>query len=117
MGEMHPVVTEAPQASSDLLSRRTIAFVNLAHALDHFVLRIYPTAVIAIAAGQRLSYADLIGLSTGAFVAFGLFSLPMGWLADRFGRRNLLAIFFSGCGIACLGLSTANSPVMFGLWL
>ena len=103
--------------SPDLLSRRTIAFVNIAHALDHFVLLIYPTAVIAIAAERHLSYASLIGLSTGAFVAFGLFSLPMGWLADRMGRRNLLAIFFGGCGIACLGLSTASSPVMFGIWL
>ncbi len=103
--------------SSDLLSRRTIAFVNIAHALDHFVLLIYPTAVIAIAAERQLSYASLIGLATGAFVAFGLFSLPMGWLADRMGRRNLLAIFFGGCGIACLGLSTASSPVMFGIWL
>ena len=103
--------------SPDLLSRRTIAFVNIAHALDHFVLLIYPTAVIAIAAERQLTYASLIGLSTGAFVAFGLFSLPMGWLADRIGRRNLLAIFFGGCGIACLGLSTASSPIMFAIWL
>jgi MFS family permease len=103
--------------SPDLLSRRTITFVNIAHALDHFVLLIYPTAVIAIAAEQQLSYASLIGLSTGAFVAFGLFSLPMGWLADRLGRRNLLGIFFGGCGTACLGLSTANSPTAFGIWL
>ena len=100
-----------------LLSRRTIAFVNIAHALDHFVLLIYPTAVIAIAAERQLSYSSLIGLSTGAFVAFGLFSLPMGWLADRLGRRNLLGVFFGGCGITCLGLSTANSSTMFGIWL
>ncbi|WP_201865129.1 MFS transporter [Microvirga soli] len=103
--------------SPDLLSRRTITFVNIAHALDHFVLLIYPTAVIAIAAERQLSYDSLISLSTGAFVAFGLFSLPMGWIADRVGRRNLLGIFFGGCGIACLGLSTANSSVMFGIWL
>jgi MFS family permease len=101
----------------DLLSRRTIAFVNIAHALDHFVLLIYPTAVIAIAAERQLSYASLIGLSTGAFLAFGLFSLPMGWLAERLGRRNLLGIFFGGCGIACLGMSTASSPTNFGIWL
>src|SRR5918998_6715318 len=103
--------------SPNLLSRRTIAFVNIAHALDHFVLLIYPTAVIAIAAEQQLSYASLIGLSTGAFVAFGLFSLPVGWLADRLGRRNLLAVFFLGCGAACLGLATAGSPLSLALWL
>jgi MFS family permease len=101
----------------DTLSRRVIGFVNVAHALDHFVLLIYPTAVLAIAAEGALSYSDLIGLSTGAFVAFGLFSLPMGWLADRFGRRNLLALFFAGSGLSCLGLATAASPAAFASWL
>lgn len=97
--------------------RRMIAFVNAAHALDHFVLLIYPTAVIAIAREQALDYGALIGLSTGAFVAFGLFSLPFGWIADLVGRRNLLAVFFFGCGAACLGLATAATPLAFALWL
>ena len=39
---------------SDTLSRRTLRFVNVAHALDHFGLLIYPTAVIAIAAQTGL---------------------------------------------------------------
>lgn len=101
----------------DILSRRTRIFVNVAHALDHFVLLIYPTAVIAIAAERGLDYGTLIGLSTGAFVAFGLFSLPMGWISGRFGRRNLLALFFGGCGVACLGLSTAATQAGFAAWL
>ena len=101
----------------ETLSRRTVAFVNLAHALDHFVLLIFPTAVIAIAAERGLSYAELIGLSTGALVAFGLFSLPAEWLSDRVGRRTLLAVFFVGCGGACLGLATAVTPTAFALWL
>ena len=101
----------------DTLSRRTITFVNIAHALDHFVLLIYPTAVIAIAAERKLDYGALIGLATGAFVAFGLFSLPMGWLSERFGRRNLLAAFFGGCGLACLGISTATTEAGFAVWL
>ena len=57
---------------AETLSRRTLRFVNVAHALDHFVLLIYPTAVIAIAARTGLEYGELIGLATGAFVAFGL---------------------------------------------
>lgn len=102
---------------SEQLSRRTIAFVNLAHALDHFVLLIYPTAVIVIAHEAGLDYSSLIGLATGAFLAFGLFSLPVGWLADRWGRRNLLGLFFAGCGLACLGLATADGPAAFAAWL
>lgn len=102
---------------AETLSRRTLRFVNVAHALDHYVLLIYPTAVIAIAAQTGLSYGELIGLATGAFVAFGLCSLPMGWLADRFGRRTMLAVFFLGYGLSCLGVASATSPLSFALWL
>lgn len=102
---------------ADTLSRRTLRFVNVAHALDHFVLLIYPTAVLAIAAQTGLSYGELITLATGAFVAFGLCALPMGWLADRFGRRTMLAIFFFGYGLSCLGVASAGSRTAFMVWL
>ena len=102
---------------ADTLSRRTIIFVNIAHAFDHFVLLIYPTAVIAIAMERGLEYGALIGLSTGAFVAFGLCSLPMGWIAERVGRRNLLAVFFIGYGMSCLGMATAGTSITLAGWL
>jgi len=102
---------------TDRQARRTIAFVNIAHAFDHFILLIYPTAVIAIAAERGLDYATLISLATGAFVAFGLFSLPMGWIAERVGRRNMLAVFFIGYGASCLGMATATSQIEIALWL
>src|SRR5262249_40891971 len=103
--------------SSETLSRRTVIFVNIAHAFDHFVLLIYPTAVIAIAAERGLDYGELITLATGAFVAFGLCSLPMGWIADRVGRRNMLGVFFLGYGASCLagGASTPWVGWLFGL--
>ncbi|MHB8763704.1 MAG: MFS transporter [Deferrisomatales bacterium] len=99
------------------LSRRTLRFVNAAHALDHFVLLVFPTAVLAIVAERGVSYAEWIRLATGAFVAFGLCSLPAGWLADRLGRRNLLAAFFAGCGLSCLGLALASTPAAFAVGL
>ncbi len=101
----------------ETLSRRTVLFVNIGHALDHFVLLIYPTAVIAIAADTGATYTSLIGLATGAFVAFGLFSLPMGWIAERMGRRNLFALFFAGIGASCIGLSMAQTPFQFAALL
>jgi MFS family permease len=98
-------------------SQRTILFVNAAHALDHFVLLIYPTAVLAIALELGSSYADLIGLSTGAFVAFGFLSLPVGWIADRVGRRNLLGAFFLGSGLSCIALAFVSRPIALAAWL
>ncbi len=93
-------------------TNRTILFVNWAHALDHFVLLIFPTAVIAIAAELHRDYSDLIWLTTGAFLAFGVFALPVGWLADRFGRRALLTAFFFGYGAACLLVAASTGFAM-----
>jgi hypothetical protein len=64
--------------SDDLARRRSIAFLNWAHALDHFVLLIYPTVVIGLQVVYQRSYSELIALSSTAFVAFGVFSLPAG---------------------------------------
>jgi MFS family permease len=84
---------------------------------DHFALLIWPTAVLALALEQKASYAELLALSTGAFIAFGLFSLPVGWLADRFGRRTMLAAYFFGMAVSCFGVAASSSHVGFAVWL
>ena len=85
-------------AATDLANRRlSIAFINWAHAIDHFVILIYPTVVIALQAIYGDSYSTLIYLATASFVAFGLFSLPAGWLGDHWSRRNMMTVFYFGC--------------------
>ncbi len=93
--------------TDDLTRRRSIAFLNWAHALDHFVLLIYPTVVIGLQVVYQRSYSELIALSSAAFVAFGVFSLPAGWLADRWSRRNMMAAFYIGCGLSLAGAGFA----------
>ncbi len=100
--------------------RRSIAFLNWAHAIDHFVLLIYPTVVIGLEIVYQRPYSELIALSSTAFIAFGLFSLPAGWLADRWSRRNMMAAFYFGCGVSMVAAAFAPnlfwlSVAMFGL--
>jgi MFS family permease len=94
-----------------VLSRQRlgIGFLNWAHALDHFVILIYPTVVIKLQLTYGRSYSDLIALSTASFIAFGFFSLPAGWLADRWSRRNMMVAFFLGCGVALMAAAFAPS--------
>ncbi len=91
------------------LSRRrvSIGFMNTAHALDHFVILIYPTLVIELEAVYGWTYSQLIVLGTASFLAFGLFSLPAGWLADRWSRRNMMLVFYLGCGVSLIAASLA----------
>ena len=112
--------SKARHTADDRDRRRSIAFLNWAHAIDHFVLLIYPTVVIGLEVVYQRSYSELIALSSTAFIAFGVFSLPAGWLADRWSRRNMMAAFYIGCGLslAAAGLApnlTTMAVAMFAL--
>jgi MFS family permease len=108
---MTPVAS--PAAAADESARlRSIAFLNWAHALDHFVLLIYPTVVIGLGVVFQRPYSELIALSSAAFISFGVFALPAGWLADRWSRRNMMATFYIGCGAALIGVALAQNLVM-----
>ena len=97
--------------------RRSIAFLNLAHALDHYVMLIFPTVVIGLEAAYGRSYAELIALGTASFFAFGIFSLPAGWLADHWSRRNMMAAFYLGCGLSLIGAAFAPNLIALALAL
>lgn len=94
-------------------ARVSIGFLNWAHAIDHYVMLIFPTVVIGLQAVFDRSYSELIALSTASFVAFGVFSLPAGWLADHWSRRNIMAVFFLGCGVSLI--AAGLSPNVFFL--
>jgi MFS family permease len=51
------------------------------------------------------------------FVLYGAFSLPQGWLAGRFGRKNMLAAFYFGTGAALAGAGTVGGPWSLAAWL
>jgi MFS family permease len=102
-------------AQSSLAAERSaIAFLNLAHSIDHFVMLIFPQAVvIVLVAVFHRSYDELLQLFIGATAAFGVFSIVAGWLADRWSRRNMMALFYFGCAASLAGAGLSPSP----LWL
>lgn len=92
-------------------TRPATLLLNLAHAVDHMFLLIFATAVTTIAADfgfQR--WEDLMPFGTGAFVMFGLGSLPSGRLGDLWGRRSMMIVFFFGIGAASLLAALAQGP-------
>jgi len=111
-------ISASPATPADARRRRTsIGFINWAHALDHYVMLILATAVIELAVVYGWTYPELIALGTPSFVAFGVFSLPAGWLADRWSRRNMIALFYFGCGAALAAAGLAPNLVALAVAL
>ena len=92
--------------------------LNIGHFLDHLFTLIFATvAALALYREWGLGYADLLKYATPGFLAFGLFALPAGWLADKWSREGMMSIFFIGIGFASIATAFARTPFEIGLGL
>lgn len=93
-------------------------FLNIGHFLDHLLTLVFATvAALALSREWNLGYGDLLAYATPGFVAFGLFSLPAGWLADKWSREGMIAVYFVGIGLASVATGFAQTPLQIGIGL
>lgn len=79
-------------------------------------------AALTLSRDWGLSYAELIAYATPGFIAYAAGTFPAGWLADRWSREGMMAVFFIGVGLASAGAALAETPVemaagLFGIGL
>lgn len=91
-------------------NRRLVPFLNLGHLLDHLVMLVFPTAVVALGREWGRPYSELLPLALGGFIAFGAFAIPAGWLADHWSRYRTMVIFYFGIGASLFVTGFAQSP-------
>ena len=93
-------------------------FLNIGHFLDHLFTLIFATvAALALSREWGLGYGELLKYATPGFFAFGLFSLPAGWLADKWSREGMISVFFIGIGLASIATAFAATPLQVGIGL
>ena len=103
-----------------MVSRDTQYFLllNVGHFLDHYFMLIFATvAALALSAGWGMTYSELLPYGVPGFTAFALCSLPMGILADRWGRDRMMVIFFFGIGLSSILTGFAQTPMQLGAGL
>src|SRR5688500_16631839 len=98
-------------------SRFLVPFINIGHLLDHLVMLVFPTVVIALGREWDRPYSELLPLALGGFIAFGAFALPAGWLADHWSRYKMMAVFFFGIGATMILTGFAQSTWQLGAGL
>ena len=85
--------------------------LNIGHGLDHMFLLVFASAVGVIAQEFGMdSWENLMPYGAGAFVLFGLGSIPSGRLGDLWGRRRMMLVYFVGLGIAALLVAATRTP-------
>lgn len=93
-------------------------FLNIGHFLDHLMMLVFATvAALALSREWNMGYAELVPYATPGFIAFGIFSLPAGWLADKWSRHGMMAVFFLGIGFASIATAFASTPVEMAVGL
>ena len=92
--------------------------LNVGHALDHLFLLIFATAVSSIAFDFGVGgWEDMMPYTVGAFLMFGLASIPAGRLGDLWGRRQMMLVFFFGMGASAIGVSLTQNPIQMAVAL
>jgi MFS family permease len=97
--------------------RYLVPFINLGHFLDHLVMLVFPTVVVALGREWGRPYSELLPLALGSFIAFGAFALPAGWLADHWSRYKMMAVFFFGIGLSMFLTGFAQTSWQLGVGL
>jgi MFS family permease len=64
-----------------------------------------------------MRYSELIPYATPGYVAVGLFAVPAGWIADKWSRKGMMAVFYVGIGISSIFTSLAQTPLNIGIGL
>jgi MFS transporter, FSR family, fosmidomycin resistance protein len=90
---------------------RVLAYVAVGHSLSHAFLLFYPTVVLALGDEFQMTYAELLPLSLGAFIMYGLGALPAGWLGDRWSAKGMLVLMFIGMGGGAIITGAATGPI------
>jgi MFS family permease len=89
----------------------TRQLLYLAHAIDHLALLVFATAVTAIAVDFGVGrWEDMMPYASGAFLMFGVASIPAGQLGDKWGRRSMMLVFYFGMGASMLLIAASQSP-------
>jgi MFS family permease len=92
--------------------------LNVGHALDHLFLLIFATAVSAIAIDFGMGrWEDMMPYTVGAFLMFGLGSIPAGRLGDLWGRRPMMIVFFLGIGASSIAVAFTQTPMQMAVAL
>ncbi len=110
-----------PQLPPPNNQRARLLFLNVGHFVDHLFMLIFAKAAFSAGLGFGLAkdgaYAEMIPYGVPALVLFGACAPIAAYMADKWTRNGMIAVFFIGIGAASIATSFATSPLQIGIGL
>lgn len=97
--------------------QRVFVLACLGHFFVHFCLAFYFVIVLSLETVWSLPYHQLIGLWTLGSLMVGVFAVPAGAVADRFGAPVTISVFFTGLGLSTILAGYSDSTYSLLIYL
>ncbi len=91
--------------------------VYLAHATTHLYIGLFPAVLFMLRQTFSASYGTLGAVFTAAMLAYGLLSLPTGFLVNRVSPLLVVRLVLVAGAAACLAIALAPNEVAFAVAL
>ncbi|MBW2040469.1 MAG: MFS transporter [Deltaproteobacteria bacterium] len=95
--------------------KRIIKLTTTSHFLVHLFEGVLPPLIPLLIMEFSTDYFHLGLVVTVFSYAFGIGSLPSGYLADRIGPRRLITFFLFGAGILAIGVWPTGALIHYGI--
>ena len=92
--------------------QKNIIITSIGHFLVHSMIMILPAILVILEKEFSVSLVQLGQLATIQILFLGLGGFPSGILADRFGSRMVLMVYFAGLVISALWLYFSTTFIM-----
>ncbi len=101
--------------------RTRLLFLNVGHFTDHLFMLIFAKAAfsagLAFGLAKDGAYTEMIPYGVPSLILFGAGAPLAAYLADKWNRNAMIAVFFIGIGLASIATSFATSPIEIGIGL
>ncbi|MEN8199117.1 MAG: MFS transporter [Thermodesulfobacteriota bacterium] len=88
------------------------------HLLSHFNMLVFPAILLPLSGMLAMEMRAVLNLAFWMYLLFGFTALGWGMLADKFGPRRLLALFYGGAGLSAFWAATVmDNPGQLSLAL
>lgn len=95
----------------DSIEKRVIWLTSGSHFLTHGFMTLFSAVMVVIAGENSMSFMDIGIIASVGYFLYGFGGIPAGYMADRFGPKQVLTV-----GVLGMSISSILVGLSYGMW-